>query len=70
MFNLRFRYSAFALALATSAVLAGLSAPAAAQTWRSAHFPKPNGSLLVFTTIGNNPACASYNGSSCLWGNG
>jgi Asp-tRNA(Asn)/Glu-tRNA(Gln) amidotransferase A subunit family amidase len=32
-----------------------------------ANFPAPNGGLLVFTYIGGNPACTSYNGRDCLW---
>jgi hypothetical protein len=33
-----------------------------------ANFPAPNGGLLVFTYIGGNPACTSYNGRDCMWG--
>src|SRR5262249_44737945 len=37
--------------------------------WPSYNFPPPNGGLLVFSIMPDgNPACASYNGSSCLWG--
>lgn len=37
--------------------------------WSSRTFPAPNGGLLVFTIMADgNPACASYNGASCLWG--
>lgn len=37
--------------------------------WPSYHFPAPNAGLLVFTILPNgNPACASYDGSGCLWG--
>jgi hypothetical protein len=37
--------------------------------WRSANFPTPNGGWLVFRIMpSGNPACASYNGSACLWG--
>ena len=36
---------------------------------RPCTFPSPNGGLLVFTIMADgNPACASYNGASCLWG--
>lgn len=42
---------------------------AAADRWREATFPPPNPGLLVFTiTEGGNPACASYDGTNCLWG--
>jgi hypothetical protein len=38
-------------------------------TWSSSYFPPPNGGLLVFTIMPDgNPACASYDGSGCLWG--
>ncbi len=51
------------------AVLIGATVPAVAQQrWQSRNFPAPNGGLLVFTIIGGNPACASYNGRDCLWG--
>ena len=37
--------------------------------WPSYNFPPPNGGSLVFTIMPDgNPACASYNGASCLWG--
>jgi trypsin-like peptidase len=37
--------------------------------WRTGEFPPPNAGLLVFTIMfDGNPACASYNGSGCLWG--
>ena len=37
--------------------------------WPSRSFPSPNGGLLVFTIMPDgNPACASYDGSACLWG--
>ena len=53
----------------TLAVLIGANVPAIAQQgWRSHNFPPPNGGLLVFRIIGGNPACASYNGRDCLWG--
>ncbi len=43
--------------------------PSAATDWRSANFPAPNGGWLVFRiTPSGDPACASYNGSACLWG--
>ena len=41
----------------------------AGEQWQEATFPPPNGGQLVFAiTQGGNPACASYNGKSCLWG--
>ena len=44
-------------------------APSAGSGWRTASFPAPNGGLLVYRiTSSGNPACASYNGSACLWG--
>lgn len=37
--------------------------------WRSHDFPAPNGGLAVFRIMSDgNPACASYNAASCLWG--
>jgi hypothetical protein len=37
--------------------------------WPSYNFPRPNGGLLVYTIRPDgNPACASYDGSGCLWG--
>jgi TIR domain len=37
--------------------------------WPSYNFPPPNGGLLVYTIMPDgNPACASYDGSGCLWG--
>ena len=37
--------------------------------WPARNFPAPNGGLLVFTIMADgNPACASYDGSGCLWG--
>jgi hypothetical protein len=40
-----------------------------ADQWREEVFPSPNGGRLVFTIgSGGNPACASYDGQSCLWG--
>ena len=41
----------------------------AADRWQEATFPPPNPGRLVFTiTEGGNPACASYDGKTCLWG--
>ena len=37
--------------------------------WTSYTFPPPNGGSMVFAIMPDgNPACASYNASSCLWG--
>jgi trypsin-like peptidase len=37
--------------------------------WRTHDFPPPNAGLLVYTIMfDGNPACASYDGSGCLWG--
>jgi hypothetical protein len=58
-----------ALAAITAAVLATVVVPAAGQgRWQVANFPPPNGGVVAFTFIGGNPACASYNGRDCLWG--
>jgi hypothetical protein len=36
---------------------------------RAYNFPAPNGGLAVFRIMADgNPACASYNAASCLWG--
>ena len=57
------------LGVLAAAFLAIAIVPAVAQRgWQSANFPAPNGGWLVFTIIGGNPACASYNGRDCLWG--
>src|SRR5262245_26271465 len=40
----------------------------AAGRWQEATFPPPNAGLLVFTIMDGNPACASYDGRNCLWG--
>lgn len=41
----------------------------AAERWQENTFPPPNGGRLVFTiTSDGNPACASYDGANCLWG--
>ena len=37
--------------------------------WTSHDFPPPNGGATVFAIMPDgNPACASYNAASCLWG--
>ena len=47
----------------------GNTALAAGERWQEDTFPPPNGGWLVFTiTKGGNPACASYDGKNCLWG--
>lgn len=41
----------------------------AGERWQEDVFPPPNGGLLVFAIMGDgNPACASYDGRNCLWG--
>src|SRR5215813_9822490 len=55
--------------VAAIATLIAAHAPAAAAGWQSRNFPAPNGGLLVYyITSAGNPACASYNGRDCLWG--
>jgi hypothetical protein len=40
-----------------------------AEGWREDTFPPPNAGLLAFTiTSEGDPACASYDGTNCLWG--
>jgi hypothetical protein len=41
----------------------------AAGQWREDVFPPPNGGKLVFSIAADgSPACASYDGQNCLWG--
>lgn len=41
----------------------------ASERWQEGTFAPPNGGLLVFAiTSDGNPACASYDARSCLWG--
>jgi hypothetical protein len=62
--SLRSYHAVFALAILITA-----NVPAVAQQgWQYRYFPPPNGGWLAFTIIDGNPACASYNGSACLWG--
>ena len=42
--------------------------PAAGAGWKMANFPAPNGGVVTYRIVGGNPACASYDGRSCLWG--
>ena len=43
--------------------------PVTNQRWHTSSFAAPNGGVLVFTIMpSGNPACASYNGRDCLWG--
>ena len=45
------------------------TAALAAERWQEETFPPPNGGRIVFTiTNDGNPACASYDGANCLWG--
>jgi hypothetical protein len=54
-------------ALASALCIVGPASAAGA--WQEADFPPPNAGRLVFTiTSDGNPACASYDGRSCLWG--
>jgi hypothetical protein len=54
--------------LATSSSYIG-NAAFAAERWQEDTFAPPNGGRLVFAIRDDgNPACASYDGSSCLWG--
>ena len=49
--------------------LIAINTAMAASPWREDVFPPPNGGRLVFSIAGDgNPACASYDGQSCLWG--
>lgn len=51
-----------------TAALTG-SAAFAAERWQESNFPAPNGGHLVFAiSADGNPACASYDGANCLWG--
>ena len=37
--------------------------------WKAANFPAPNGGVVVYRIMASgNPACASYDGQNCLWG--
>ena len=39
--------------------------------WRAVNFPPPNGGVVVYRiTASGDPACASYDGQNCLWGQG
>jgi hypothetical protein len=43
--------------------------PAAGAGWKAANFPAPNGGVVVYRIMASgNPACASYDGQNCLWG--
>jgi hypothetical protein len=45
------------------------NAATAAQRWLENTFPPPNGGWLAYAiTPDGNPACASYDGRNCLWG--
>jgi hypothetical protein len=60
--------------MAGAVVLAlGLTSPvvanAAGAGWKAANFPAPNGGVVVYRIMASgNPACASYDGQNCLWG--
>jgi hypothetical protein len=54
--------------IALWSLLAGHAAVAAGR-WQEADFPPPNAGHLVYTIASDgNPACATYDGSNCLWG--
>ena len=41
----------------------------AATSWRQANFAAPNGGVVVYRIMpSGDPACASYDGRNCLWG--
>ena len=64
----RFKLIGVALVITTSAYCMGPAA-LAAERWQESTFPPPNAGRLVFTIMNDgNPACASYDGRSCLWG--
>ncbi len=53
----------------TRQLAAEKAAAARRARWPSYNFPPPNGGSLVFTIMPDgNPACASYNAATCLWG--
>ena len=55
--------------LITSSTCCVESRAFAADGWQEATFPAPNGGRLVFIILSDgNPACASYDGRNCLWG--
>jgi hypothetical protein len=57
------------VAMLASSSLSLCSTACAAERWQEDTFPAPNGGHLVFAiTADGNPACASYDGASCLWG--
>jgi hypothetical protein len=54
--------------IASWSLLAGHAAVAAGR-WQERDFPPPNAGHLVFIIMSDgNPACATYDGSNCLWG--
>ena len=61
--------------MAGAVVLAlGLTSPVVARaetSWRAVNFPPPNGGVVVYRIMpSGDPACASYDGQNCLWGQG
>jgi hypothetical protein len=55
--------------LAWWCVFASSEASAAASQWQERNFPPPNPGHLVFIILADgNPACATYDGRNCLWG--
>jgi len=63
-----FKRLVMALLIASSPYYVGTVA-LAGERWQEGTFPPPNAGRLVFTiTNDGNPACASYDGRNCLWG--
>jgi len=58
----------YRVAVALGVLVAGNVLAVAQTGWESRNFPPPNGGFLVFRIEGGNPACASYDGRNCLWG--
>ena len=58
----------YRVAVALGVLVAGNVLAVAQTGWQSRNFPPPNGGVLVFRIEGSNPACASYDGRNCLWG--
>jgi hypothetical protein len=54
--------------IVAAVALAAMDAALAAEHWQESVFPPPNAGRLAFvSTSDGNPACASYDGASCLW---
>jgi len=62
-------YKRVLVALLVTASTYGATASVATAAWQERSFPPPNAGRLAFTfTNDGNPACASYDGRTCLWG--